>query len=351
MHGSCKPAPRALGVVVTPGLRHFQRVRPRERRMAMEALMAAVLDKIPDVHVGHFDLTSVAKETVKDFLADDVMGLAKQMSYSAILAMFPFLILIAGVTSLVDHVFALPSLSDSILNHTSGVIPSDVQGTLRRFTDQITISKGGSWIAIALGLAGSAYTASSAVQSAIKALNRAYDAPQRKFLRGHVVALELTALFALMVLAGTLLLGSGAWFSGGLGGLFGWGGIFTVLWNVLSPLLAILLVMGAVALLYWQGPNTDVELKYVIPGAVLFVTGWIIFSIGFGYYIGHFGSYNKVYGSIAAVIVLLVWLYWTNTLLLIGGELNAVLERRTGARAPRDASQRDAVGATAASHE
>ena len=191
------------------------------------------------------------------------------------------------------------------------------------------------------------------MQSAIKALNRAYDAPQRKFLRGHIVALELTALFALMVLAGTLLLGSGAWFSGGLGGLFGWGGIFTVLWNVLSPLLAILLVMGAVALLYWQGPNTDVELKYVIPGAVLFVTGWIIFSIGFGYYIGHFGSYNKVYGSIAAVIVLLVWLYWTNTLLLIGGELNAVLERRTGARAPRGSSERagDGAGATAASHE
>ncbi len=314
--------------------------------------MAAVLDKIPDVHVGHFDLTSVAKETVKSILAHDVMGLAKQISYSAILAIFPFLILIAGVTSLVDHVFALPNLSDSIVNQTSGVLPSDVQGTLRRFTSQISIGTGGSWVAIALGLVGSAYTASSAVQSAIKALNRAYDAPQRKFVRGHLVALELTALFALMVLAGTLLLGSGAWFSGGLGGVFGWGRIFTVLWNVLSPLLAILLVTGAVALLYWQGPNTELTLGNVIPGAVLFVTGWIVFSIGFGYYIGHFGTYNKVYGSIAAVIVLLVWLYWTSTLLLIGGELNAVLDRRCGGRAPRNALRvDDGAGATTVSHD
>jgi membrane protein len=118
---------------------------------------------------------------------------------------------------------------------------------------------------------------------------------------------------------------------------------------VLSPILAIVLVMGAVALLYWQGPNTTVHVKTVIPGAVLFVIGWIIFSIAFGYYVGHFGSYNKVYGSIAAVIVLLVWLYWTNALLLIGGELNAVLERSVGSRPPkRDATR---VGATAAWRE
>ncbi|MGH7621362.1 MAG: YihY/virulence factor BrkB family protein, partial [Gemmatimonadaceae bacterium] len=302
--------------------------------------MAAVLDKIPEWQVGHVDVTSIGKETVKEFLADDVMGLAAQMSYAAILAIFPFLILLAGVTSLVDRAFALPNLSDSILNHTSGVLPTDVQGTLRRFTDQISISTGGSWAAIALGLAGSAYSASSAVQTAVKALNRAYDAPPRKFVRGHLVALELTGLFALMILAGTILFGSGAWFSGGVGGLLGWGAAFTALWNVLSPLLAIVLVTGAVALLYWQGPNTEVHLKRVLPGALLFVVGWIVFSVAFGYYIGHFGSYNKVYGSIAAVIVLLVWLSWTNTLLLIGGELNAVIERRSGHRAPRASSAR-----------
>lgn len=311
--------------------------------------MAAVLDKIPEWHVGHIDVTSIGKQTVKEFMADDVLGLAKQMSYSAILAIFPFLILLAGITSIIDNVFALPSLSDAVVRHTQGVVPSDVQATLRRSIDQITVGSGGSWVAIALGLAGSAYTASSAVQTAIKSLNRAYDAPSRKFLRGHLVALELTALFALMILAGTLLFGSGAWFAGGVGGIVGWGGIFTALWNVLSPILAIVLVMGAVALLYWQGPNTTVHLKTVIPGAVLFVIGWIIFSIAFGYYVGHFGSYNKVYGSIAAVIVLLVWLYWTNALLLIGGELNAVLERRVGTRPPkRDASR---IGATAAWRE
>ncbi|MBF6599197.1 MAG: YihY/virulence factor BrkB family protein [Dehalococcoidia bacterium] len=312
--------------------------------------MAAVLDKIPEWHVGRFDVTGIGKATVKDIMLDDVLGLAAQMSYAAILSIFPFLLLLAGITSVIDRVFALPNLGDTIVNQSSGVLPTDVQGTLRRFTDQISISSGRSWTAIVLGLAGSAYSASSAVQTVIKGLNRAYEAPSRAFVRGHVLALELTALFALMILAGTLLFGSGAWFSGGVGGLLGWGAAFTALWNVLSPIVAALLVMSAVALLYWQGPNTDVPWKSVIPGALFFVIGWVIFSIGFGYYVGNFGSYNKVYGSVAAVIVLLVWLYWTNTLLLIGGELNAVIERRNGARTARSRAA-DRGGATATWHE
>jgi membrane protein len=305
--------------------------------------MAAVIDRIPEWRVGQVDVTGLGKETVKEVMADDVMGLAAQMSYHAILAMFPFLILVAGITSLVDQVFGL-HISASITDQTAGVLPSDVQSVLRRFTDQLSVSRG-SWFAIGFGLAGSLYTASSAVKSAIKSLNRAYDVKSRSFVPANAVAVALTIGFALLMLGATLLLGSGAWLAGGVGSLVGWGGAFTALWNILAPLLAIIFVVAAASLLYWLGPNTDIELRCVIPGAILFVTGWILFSIAFGFYIGSFGSYNKVYGSIGAVIVLLVWLYWTNTLLLIGGELNAVLQRRIdreSGRVPRargDAAQ------------
>lgn len=298
--------------------------------------MAAVLDKIPAWRVGRLDVTGLGKATVQEVLADDVMGLAAQMSYHAILAMFPFLILVAGITSLVDQGFGL-HISTSITDQTSGVLPSDLQSVLKRFTDQLSVASG-SWFAIAFGLAGALYTASSAVKAAVKSLNRAYDVKPRSFIPANVVAVALTVGFALLMLGATLLLGSGAWLAGGVGSLVGWGGAFTALWNVLAPLLAMLLVVAAASLLYSLGPNTDIELRYVLPGALLFVIGWIVFSIGFGFYIGNFASYNKVYGSIAAVIVLLVWLYWTNALLLIGGELNAVLQRRIDAengRGPR----------------
>lgn len=307
--------------------------------------MAAVIDRIPEWHVGHVDVTGIGKETAKHAMADDVMGLAAQMSYHATLALFPFLIFVAGIASVLDQAIGL-HISTSITDQTAGVLPSDVQSTLQRFTNQISVASG-SWYAIGFGLLGSLWASSSAVKAAIKSLNRAYDVKARGFVPGNVRAVALTAGFALLMLGATVLLESGAWLAGGVGSLADWGPAFTALWNVAAPLVAILLVAAAASLLYWQGPNADVELRYVLPGALLFVIGWILFSVGFGYYLGNFDAYNKVYGSVATGIVLLVWLYWTNALLLVGGELNAALQRRLdrdSARGPRI----DRIGAEAA---
>ena len=101
-----------------------------------------------------------------------------------------------------------------------------------------------------------------------------------------------------------------------------------LLLKVLTFPLALVLVTFGVSLLYWLAPATRHSYRWITPGALLFVVGWVVASVGFAIYIGNFGSYNRSYGSIAAVIVLLVWLYWSSLLLLIGGELNAVLARR-----------------------
>ena len=81
-------------------------------------------------------------------------------------------------------------------------------------------------------------------------------------------------------------------------------------------------------MLYWLAPNTTHEFKWVTPGALVFGMGWVVASLLLALYISKFGSYNRTYGALGAVIVLLVWLYWTNMLLLVGGELNAVLAKR-----------------------
>ena len=288
--------------------------------------MAAVLQKIPDLHVGEVELKSTLKETITHFVDDDGMGMAAQMSYHALLAIFPFLFFLAGLTSVIDTVFNIPNLSDKIVNLAGHVMPPNAQDTLRSFTEPLVTSRGG-WIAILLGLGGALWSSSNAVQAAMKSLNRAYDVQTRKFPRSKIFAIAMTIVFTLLILVATLLFGSGQWLAGGVGGLFGWNPWFAFLWNLFSPLLALALALSAVALLYWKGPNTQVELKTVLPGAILFVLAWIIFSIGFSYYLANFASYDKVYGSIAAVIILLVWLYWTNTILLFGGEMNATLQR------------------------
>jgi membrane protein len=116
--------------------------------------------------------------------------------------------------------------------------------------------------------------------------------------------------------------------AGGIGEALGWEREFVALYNWGTLPLALLMVMVGVALLYWLAPNTGHSIVWISPGAVLFIVGWVLASIGFAIYLSQFGSYNRTYGSIGAVIVLLVWLYWTSFLLLVGGELNSVLARR-----------------------
>jgi membrane protein len=116
--------------------------------------------------------------------------------------------------------------------------------------------------------------------------------------------------------------------AGGIGQAMGWRAEFVQLWNWATLPAAVLLVMLGVAMLYWLAPNTKHELRWVTPGSLFFAIGWLAASLLFALYISKFGSYNRTYGSLGAVIILLVWLYWTNLILLVGGELNAVLARR-----------------------
>ena len=288
--------------------------------------MAAVLEKIPEVHVGEVGVKSTVKGTFTHFMDDDGMGLAAQISYHALLAIFPFLFFLAGITSVIDTLFNIPNLADKMVNLAGHVMPPSAQDTLRSFTQPLVHSSNG-WIAILLGLGGALWSSANAVQAAMKGLNRAYDVDPRKFPGNKIFAILLTIAFTLLILTATLLFGSGQWLAGGIGGLLGWNQWLAIAWNLFSPLVALFLALSAVALLYWKGPNAPVQLKTVLPGAILFVLAWIIFSIGFSYYLANFASYDKVYGSIAAVIILLIWLYWTNTILIFGGEMNATLQR------------------------
>ncbi len=289
--------------------------------------MAAILEKLPRVSVGDVDFTSIVKETVKEVSDDDIGGLAAEMAYHSILAIFPFLLFLAGLTSIIDNVFGVGNLTNRIVDKASNVMPQDATSLLRSFTNEVVNSQGTG--AIIFGLVGALWAASSATSTAMKALNRAYDVKEdRGFVRKKLISLGITVIFASFVLTAAILIGTGTVVAGGLGHALGWHSQFVTLWNWLTLPAAVLLITIAVALLYWLAPNTGHKWQWITPGALLFVVGWLIASLAFAFYISRFGSYNRTYGSLGAVIVLLIWLYWTNILMLIGGELNAVLARR-----------------------
>jgi membrane protein len=279
------------------------------------------------VHVGRVDFTGIAKETFREVGDDDVAGLAAEMAYHSILAIFPFLLFLAGLTSLVENVFGVANLTDRIVDKAAQVMPEDATSLLRSFTSEVVHSQGTG--AIVFGLLGALWAASSAIGSAMKGLNRAYDVKEdRGFVRRKLVALALTVGFASALIVAAILVGTGSIMAGGIGHALGWKHEFVVLWNWLTLPAALALVTFAVTMLYWLAPNTDHTFRWITPGAALFVVGWVVASLAFAFYLAHFGSYNRTYRSLTAVIILLSWLYWTNLLLLVGGELNAVLARR-----------------------
>jgi membrane protein len=289
--------------------------------------MAMVLDKIPSWRVGSVDVGGVTRQTIKEVLDDDVSGLSAEMTYRTLLALFPFLLFLAGLTSAIDTVFNIPDLTDQIVNKAGEVMPEDAQSVLRSFTDELVTSQGAG--AIIFGLLGSLWAASSAVGTAMKALNRIYDVEEtRPFLKKTLLQIGLTLIFGGLIVVATLLFATGGLLAGGIGDLFGWNEQVSRAWSLVTPVLAFALILLAVGTLFWLGPASQSQFHWVTPGALVFLVGWLIFTVLFALYLSNFGSYNRVYGSLAAVIILLIWLYWTNMILFIAAELNAVLAQR-----------------------
>ena len=173
--------------------------------------MAAILEKLPDVHIRGVDLVDVAKETARELSDDDVPGLAAEMAYHSILAIFPFLLFLAGLASIIEPLFGVGNLTDRIVEKASHVMPADATSLLRSFTSELVHSQG--WGAIIFGLIGSLWASSATVGVAMKAFNRAYDVKEdRGFVRRKLVAIALTVGFALFLIAkNTIRMTGAAW--------------------------------------------------------------------------------------------------------------------------------------------
>jgi membrane protein len=266
----------------------------------------------------------VLKRTVKEFQDDSLTDWAAALTYYAVLSIFPALIVLVSVLGLIGE-----SATQPLIDNLGSVAPGPAKEI---FTDAIANlqgSQGAAGVFFVVGILAAIWSASGYIAAFMRASNAIYDMEEgRPIWKTLPTRVGLTVL--LMVL--TAISAVAVTLSGGLaeqvGGLIGVGDTAVQIWNIAKWPVLVLFVSFMFAVLYWAAPNVkQAGFKWLTPGSVLAVLGWIVASVAFAFYVANFGSYNKTYGALAGPIVFLVWLWISNIMVLLGAELNAELER------------------------
>jgi membrane protein len=267
-----------------------------------------------------------AKRAGSAFLADDCMGLAKQVAYSWMLAFFPAVAFFLGLLGVLHLYNQLQSF----------LAPISPQGVITFVEGLQKDSKGGASVtALVLGGAGAVWAASGAMGVVIKAVNRAYDRMEtRPFWKTRLIAIALVLLSSATILVLAVLIVFGGPIAQAIADKAGFGSAFTLLWSIARWPIAFVAVLLLFGLIYYYAPNVDHRRwQWVTPGSFVGALLWLALSGLFTLYVTFAGSYSKTYGSLAAGVILMLWLNYSAWAILFGAELNAELERQADIRA------------------
>ena len=271
-------------------------------------------------------VVELAKSTFKEFSQDDCPGLAAESAYHILFAVFPLAIFSAAMLGIVNTLFGL-DLFGKIMTALTSVLPADARSAIAQPLATVLQNQNGGLLSF--GVIAALWSGSNAVSTFIKALNRAYDVEEtRPIWKAKGLQVALTLVMGLLALTAFVLVVFGGKLGVALAAHFGAGHVFNVMWNIIRWPIVVAFIMIALAVLYWAGPNIKQEFKWLSPGAILATIVWLIAIGAFGIYVSHFGSYNKTYGTLGGVIVLLLVFYFSSLIVLLGGELNSELGKR-----------------------
>ncbi|WP_237658330.1 YihY/virulence factor BrkB family protein [Ureibacillus xyleni] len=277
------------------------------------------------------DMSKVDVTTTKGFIQDlivrmrvvDISGMGAQLAYFFLLSFFPLLIF---------TVTLLPYLNldeEHVFDFIQTIVPTEVflltQGTL---TEILTTHNGGGLLGI--GIVGTIWSASRGVNALIKTLHHTYDTKPRPGFINRAWSLIFTISLVIVILLALTIPIFGHHFGFALFSYLGVEENFADFWKYVSWFLPPTLIFCVLSLMFWVIPNTDPRLHFisVIPGALFSTVSWVLLIYAFSYYVNNFGNFTSTYGSIAGVIILMLWLYFTGMILIFGGLLNASMQKR-----------------------
>nr|SBO98831.1 Ribonuclease BN [Nonomuraea gerenzanensis] len=265
------------------------------------------------------------RRTVAEFRDDRVQDLAAGLTYYAVLSIFPALIVLVSVFRLLGRQDAA-----AIVGTLLQVAPAEVRSVIQQGVQAIEGTDYAASVVAAAGLVIALWSASGYVAAFIRAGNVIYDIEEgRPFWKITPLRLGLTVLTTVLLAAGSIAVALTGRLAEAVGAALGVDQVVVTAWNVLKwPVLA-LIAVGMIMVLYWAAPNVrQPGMRWLTPGGLLAVVLWVLVSGGFALYASRFASYDKTYGTLAAVVVFLVWLWLSNMVLLLGAELDAELVRQ-----------------------
>ncbi|HEX6496605.1 MAG TPA: YihY/virulence factor BrkB family protein [Acidobacteriaceae bacterium] len=261
-------------------------------------------------------------------------SMAAAMSYYFLLALVPLLIFLSAMLGYLP----IPNLFDQLLDLFAVVVPPAAMEMVKHIlAGLLTPRRGG---LLSFGLLSYLWTASGGFAASIEALNIAYDVEKmRSWWRDRLQALLLTLTTGVMSLIGLLLIIAGPRFGELLTELFPVPHAFGDIWQPVRLVTIFIIFVAAVEIQYYLAPNLKQHFLDTLPGAVVAVSGIFLSSAGLGYYFAHLSNYNKTYGSMGALIILMLWFYVVSLFFITGAELNAELLKQLAAHGKRKAMQ------------
>ena len=277
----------------------------------------------------------------REFNQDEILDRSAALSYYFLGALFPLAIVLFAILGLLASRGS--QLRESIMTYAAMLLPGSANTLVQQTLDQIMKASGGG--KISFGILFSIWSASAGVVAVMSALNVVYDVREwRSFARIRLTAIGLTFAMSICIMVGLALALFGGSMAEWTGAHLGLGSAFVIAWKIIQWPIVVGAVLLSFALLYYYGPAIkDQRWEWITPGSVLGLALWLLVSLAFKLYLSFFNSYSATYGSLGAVIILLLWFYVTGISLLLGAEVNSEIEHAAAEHGDVEAKARGEV--------
>ena len=288
--------------------------------------------------LGGLGWLQLAKRVWNEIQEDNVFGRAAELSYYFLLALFPFLIFLTSIIG-----FVLGSGTGTrhmFFNYLARIMPPSAFQLIDSTMYEVSASSSGG--KLSFGLLAALWAASNGLTAITDSLNTAYDLKEsRPWWKTRLVSISLTIALSVLIIGALVLVVAGGRIAEWLAASYGFGPVFPTAWKIIQWPVILACMMLAFALIYYFAPDfREQAWQWLTPGAAVGVALWLLVSIAFRVYLHFFDSYSATYGSLGAVIILMLWLYFTGAAVLIGGEVNSEIENAAAKQGEPEAKEK-----------